>query len=137
MDFRIIGGIILVCAIVVVAGVLFYNSTTPGINNTPNLTNNNTTNPIPSNNQLTLTLLSDNYLGHTTGFSSSSSPGSSPGPSPGPGPIPDPMYQVISLFDQYVKSTFSKASQAGLPGAAVVLIYKGKIVSMNAWSERS
>jgi CubicO group peptidase (beta-lactamase class C family) len=46
------------------------------------------------------------------------------------------MDQVISLFDQYVKSTFSKASQAGLPGAAVVLIYKGKIVSMNALGMR-
>lgn len=136
MDFRIIGGIILVCAIVALGAVLFYNSNTPGINNTPNITNNNTTNPTPSNNQLTLTLLSDNYLGHNTGFSSSSSPGSSQGPSQGPGPTPDPMDQVISLFDQYVKSTFSKASQAGLPGAAVVLIYKGKIVSLNALGVR-
>ncbi|HPX78295.1 MAG TPA: hypothetical protein PL055_05975, partial [Methanobacterium sp.] len=56
---------------------------------------------------------------------SSPSPSPGPGPSPGPtppGPTPDPMDHTISLFDQYVKSTFSKASNAGLPGAAVVLI---------------
>lgn len=46
------------------------------------------------------------------------------------------MDHTISLFDQYVKSTFSKASEGGLPGAAVVLIYKGKIVSMNTLGVR-
>lgn len=127
MDIRIISGVVLVCAIVVVAGVLFYNHdfNTPGVNNnTTNTTNNDTTNNNTTNtstNQLALVLPTNNQPGPSTG----------PGPSPGPGPTPDPMDNVICLFDQYVKSTFLKASDAGLPGAAVVLIYKGKIVSMN------
>ena len=137
VDFRIIGGIIFVCAIVAVGAVLFYNSDTPETNNNPNITNNNTTNPTPSNNQLTLNLLSDNHLGHISGLLLGSSPGSSPGPSPSPGPTPDPMDHIIGVFDQYVKSTFSKASEAGLPGAAVVLIYNGKIVSMNTLGVRN
>lgn len=98
VDFRIIGGIILVCAIVALGAVLFYNSNTPEINNILSITNNNTTNPTPSNNQLTLTLLSDNYLGHNTNLLSSSSSVSYPGSSSGPGPTPDPMDQVISLL---------------------------------------
>ena len=141
MDFRIIGGIILVCAVLALAGVLFYNFNTTGINNDNNLTNNNitnnnSTNTTPSSNQLTLTLLLNNQLRSNQGLSFSSNPGSSPGPSPGPGPSIDPMDHIISLFDEYVKSTFSKASGAGLPGAAVVLIYKGKIVSMNTLGVR-
>ena len=127
MDVRIVGGVVLVCVIVVVAGVLFYNYNNQGADNkTKNSTNNTvnyTTNT--STNQLPLSMSVNNQ--------SSPSPSPGPGPSPGPnppGPTPDPMDHTISLFDQYVKSTFSKASNAGLPGAAVVLIYKGKIVSI-------
>lgn len=133
MDVRIIGGIIVVCVIVAVAGVLFYNSNTQGVNNSAsNISNNSTSNTTPSSNQLTLNLLSDNQQEPNP----SPAPGPGPGPSPGPEPTPDPMDHTISLFDQYVKSTFSKASEGGLPGAAVVLIYKGKVVSMNTLGVR-
>ncbi len=127
------GGIIIICAIVVAAGVFYYsnnfNTSGESNNNILNTSNNNTTNT--STNQLPLSMSVNNQ--------SSPSPSPGPGPSPGPtppGPTPDPMDHTISLFDQYVKSTFSKASNAGLPGAAVVLIYKGKIVSINTLGVR-
>jgi len=119
VDIRIISGVVLVCAIVVVAGVLFYNSdfNNQGTdNNTKNTTNNdsanNTTNT--STNQLALTLLSDNQ------------PGSNPGPSPGP--TPDPMDHIISLFDAYLNKYYD---QSLMPGMAVVIVKDGKIIYLN------
>ncbi len=132
LNIKIIGGLALICVIIVVAGVLFYNSNNQGADNkTKNSTNtvNNTTNT--STNQLSLSLSVNNQPNP----SPSPGPGPSPGPTP-PGPTPDPMDHTISLFDQYVKSTFLKASNAGLPGAAVVLIYKGRIVSINTLGVR-
>lgn len=141
MDVRILGGIAIICAIVVVAGVMLYNppSNTPGKNNNtintvnPNNSINNTTSTPPSN-QLTLSLNPGTQSELNPNPNPTPNPG--PNPEPGPGPTPDPMDHTISLFDQYVKSTFLKASEGGLPGAAVVLIYKGKIVSMNTLGVR-
>ncbi len=138
MDVRIIGGVALICVIVVVAGVLFYNYdfNPEGADNiSTDTTNSDTANENgtdTSTNQLALTILPDNQLRPNPG--PYPSPGLTPGPTPGP--TPDPMDNVISLFDQYVKSTFLKAHEAGLPGAAVVLVYNGKIVSMNTMGVR-
>ena len=131
MDIRIISGVVLVCAIVVVAGVLFYNSdfNNPGTdNNTKNTTNNNTASNDTTNtstDQLALTLLPVNQPGNN--------PGPSPGPSPGPGPSPDPMDNIISLFDAYLKANYD---QSLVPGMAVVIVQDGKIIYMNTLGVR-
>lgn len=130
MDVKIIGGVLLVCAIIVVAGVFFYNSDSDditGVNDNPiNTTNNDTANTSQSSDQLALTLLPDNQPGPKPGPSPSPSPG--PTPDPTPDPTPGPMDHVISLFDAYVKSIFS---QTGIPGAAVVIVQDNKIIYLN------
>ena len=80
LNFKIIGGLALICVIIVVVGVLFYNYNNQGADNkTKNSTNNTvnyTTNT--STNQLPLSMSVNNQ--------SSPSPSSGPGPSPGPTP---------------------------------------------------
>lgn len=69
MDVRVIGGVALICVIIAVVGVVYYNYdfNTQGVNettiNTGNTTNNDTTNTSQSNNQLELTVLPDNQPG--------------------------------------------------------------------------
>jgi CubicO group peptidase (beta-lactamase class C family) len=130
MDVRIIGGLALVCAIVVVAGVLFYNFdfNTPGVNdsgsNIENTTNDDINNT--STNQQALTLLPDIQPGPNPG--PSPSPGPSPGPGPSPDPTPDPMDRIISLFDEYLNKYYD---QSLMPGMAVVIVKDGKIIYLN------
>ena len=64
VDAKIIGGVALICIIIVVAGFLFYNfgSNKQSASNTMNnnITNDNTTNT--STNKLILTLFPDNQM---------------------------------------------------------------------------
>lgn len=139
MDNKVLAGLVLgFLLMVVVAGVLVFNplkSNTPldnGMIGTVNQTGNNTT----STNNTGILSSSAPLLNVVPLSSGTSQSSSSVSPSPSPGPTPDPMDNLISLFDAYVTSTFLKASNAGLPGAAVVLVYKGKIVSMNTLGVR-
>jgi len=139
VDNKVLAGLVLgFLFMVVVAGVLVFNplkSNTPldnGMIGTVNQTGNNTT----STNNTGILSSSAPLLNVVPLSSGTSQSSSSVSPSPSPGPTPDPMDNLISLFDAYVTSTFLKASNAGLPGAAVVLIYKGKIVSMNTLGVR-
>jgi CubicO group peptidase (beta-lactamase class C family) len=45
----------------------------------------------------------------------------------GPNPAPVPINKILSLFDSYVKSTFSKT---GIPGGAIVIVQNDKIKYM-------
>ncbi|TMS41190.1 MAG: serine hydrolase [Methanobacterium sp.] len=127
MDVRIVGGVVLVCVIVVVAGVLFYSNdfkTSEGNNNnTLNISDNNTTNT--STNQMALTLIGDNQQVNTN-------PSPNPNPNPGPGPTPpkptpDPMDHILSLFNSYLTSNYN---QSLIPGMAVAIVEDGKIIYM-------
>lgn len=131
MDVRIIGGLALVCAIVVVAGVLFYNFdfNTPGVNDSGSSIENTTNNDInnTSTNELALTLLPNNQPG------SNPDPSPGPGPGPSPGPTPDPMDRIISLFDEYLNKYYD---QSLMPGMAVVIVKDGKIIYLNTLGVR-
>lgn len=130
MDVRIIGGVVIVCAIVVVAGVLFYNSTfnQSEINNDTNfnISNNTTINTTPSTSQLSLTLFSGSQLGFNSVLPGpNSSP--NPNPSPSPSPTPDPMDNIISLFNAYLTSNYN---QSLVPSMAVAIVKDGKVLYM-------
>lgn len=140
MDNKVLVGMVISSVLVVsVVGVLVFNpfnsntSLDNGMVGTVNQTGNNTTttnnnNILPSSTPL-LT-----FIPLSSGVNSQSS--SSVSPSPSPGPTPDPMDNLISLFDAYVRSTFSKASNAGLPGAAVVVVLNDKIIYMNCLGDK-
>ena len=126
MDVRIISGVILICGIVAIADVLFYNYdfNAPKLNdtntNTGNTTDNDITNTTQST-QLALTVLPDNQQGHNP------SPSPGPGPGPSPGPTPDPMDHIISLFNSYLTSNYN---QSIIPGMAVAIVKDGKVIYM-------
>lgn len=136
MDARLIGGLVVVCAIVAVAGALFYNYdfNTPGVSdNNSNTGNSNNTANNTTTNQLTQILLLDNQTGPNSspypgpGPSPGPTPRPSPGPTPGPtpSPTPDPMDHIISLFDAYLNKYYN---QSLIPGMAVVIVKDGKII---------
>ncbi|MBZ2166836.1 serine hydrolase [Methanobacterium spitsbergense] len=142
MDNKVLGGLILVCVlVVVVAGVIIYNSqpSTFGVNNTAINTgnmNNTNNNILPSNRPLSL-LTGLLILKLSSGQSSSSnflpSPSPKPIPNPTPKPTPTPMDNIIHLFDAYVKSTYP---QTGIPGLAMVIVQNDKIIYMNCLGVR-
>lgn len=130
MDGRIIGGLALICVIVVVVGVLFYSNDLNKQevnNNNINTINNNitTTNTTAPTNQLTLIVFPNNQP--------ESNSGPSPNPSPGPGPNPNPMDHIISLFDAYLNKYYN---QSTMPGMAVVIVQNGKIIYMKTLGVR-
>jgi CubicO group peptidase (beta-lactamase class C family) len=133
VDARIAGGVVLVCVIVAVAGVLVYNYdfNNQGIDNNPtNTTNNDTANNDTTNtstNQQALTLLPDIQPGPNPGPSPSPGPSPGPGPGPSPGPTPDPMDNIIALFDAYLTANYD---QSLIPGMAVAIVRDGKIIYM-------
>jgi CubicO group peptidase (beta-lactamase class C family) len=124
VDVRIIGGMVLVCAIVVVVGVLFYDyDFNPGVTDDSGSTGNstnapgNTTTPI---NQLSSTLPAVNP-----------SPSVGPSPNPNPGPSPTPtmdMAKVVQIMDQYLRSIFP---QTHIPGLAIAIVQNGKVYYIN------
>lgn len=134
MNKAVLGGFILVIgAVVVVAGLMVFNSMNPNISGAINpvisndnqIVGNNTNDNVSSPNTL-LTLIP---------FSGSNSQSNlSPKPSPKPTLPPDPMDHIISLFDIFVKSTFP---QTNIPGSAVVIVKDNKIVYMNCFGVKN
>ena len=121
---------VLVC-VLVVAGVLIYNSLDPNkpannniIGTVNQSTGNNNTNN-DSNGSLASNFLVT-FIPFSTGYYSQVS--SSDNFTPAPGPSPDTMDRVISLFDQYIKTYYN---QSLIPGMAVVIVQKDKVVYMN------
>lgn len=133
MDRKVSGVLILVLVVLVLIGVSIYflqkrdttEINTPIINTNDSKNTTNNSNILQSSNQISLTLSLSNQPG------SSSGPSQNITPTPEPSHTPDPTDNLISLFDAYVTSTFLKASAAGLPGSAVVVVKDGEIIYMN------
>lgn len=136
MDNRVLGGLTIVCVlIVVVAGIIIYNThpSKSEVNNTQvndlnksnNYSYNNTTQtPLVT---LPLTLLYQSRLPSYNSNSSVSIPSNKTDSKSN-------LDNILQLFDAYVNSTYP---QTGVPGAAIVIVHNNKIIYLNCLGVRN